>query len=250
MDKKLSHLSKEQDKPLFNVKNTVICYQLESTPPKYVLKTLSLGPKNSILDRFDQNDILSELDDLINYCKEKEVEDTIITDINIKTLAYIKKCKKQHTTRSLSLTRRYLKENKLLAVPFDKGIGICLMKTTTYNQKIMDILNLPQFEKVVSTRTNAKNPVLKEEEKICKLLESLRKENKISEALFSKLKPIGSQPPRLYGLAKIHKNGVPIRPVLSCQDRLTSTLQSKWRTGYLSFQNAKSTRLRKKLLIS
>ena len=79
----------------------------------------------------------------------------------------------------------------------------------------MDILNLPQFEKVVSTRTNAKNPVLKEEEKICKLLESLRKENKISEALFSKLKPIGSQPPHLYGLAKIHKNGVPIRPVLS-----------------------------------
>ena len=30
-----------------------------------------------------------------------------------------------------------------------------------------------------------------------------------------KLKPIESQPPRLYGLAKIHKNGVPIRPVLS-----------------------------------
>ena len=56
---------------------------------------------------------------------------------------------------------------------------------------------------------------MKEEEKICKLLESLRNENKISEALFSKLKPIGSQPPRLYGLAKIHKNGVPIRPVLS-----------------------------------
>ena len=54
LDKQLSHLSKEQDKPLFNVKNTIICYQLESTPPKYVLETLSLGPKNSILDGFDQ----------------------------------------------------------------------------------------------------------------------------------------------------------------------------------------------------
>ena len=30
-----------------------------------------------------------------------------------------------------------------------------------------------------------------------------------------KLKPIGSQPPRLYGLAKIHKPDVPLRPVLS-----------------------------------
>ncbi|XP_066920782.1 uncharacterized protein [Clytia hemisphaerica] len=204
-----------QDKPLFNVKNTVLCYQLDSTPPKYVLETLSLGPKNSILDRFDQNDILAELDGLINYCKEKNVEDAIITDINIKTLAYIKKCKKQHTTRNLSLTKRYLKENKLLAVPFDKGVGICLMKITTYDQKIMDILSLPQFEKVISTRKNAKNPVLKEEEKICKLLEKLKRDNEISDALFLKLKPIGSQPPRLYGLAKIHKNGIPIRPVLS-----------------------------------
>ena len=30
-----------------------------------------------------------------------------------------------------------------------------------------------------------------------------------------KLKPVGSQPPRLYGLAKIHKPNVPVRPVLS-----------------------------------
>ncbi|XP_057302874.1 uncharacterized protein LOC130637039 [Hydractinia symbiolongicarpus] len=33
--------------------------------------------------------------------------------------------------------------------------------------------------------------------------------------LFSRSIPIGSQPPRIYGLAKVHKNNTPMRPVLS-----------------------------------
>jgi len=35
---KLFRLSKEQEKPLFNIKNTVICHGLEKMPPKYVLR--------------------------------------------------------------------------------------------------------------------------------------------------------------------------------------------------------------------
>lgn len=65
------------------------------------------------------------------------------------------------------------------------------------------------------TRKNEKNPILKEEQRITTLLEQLKKQNKISDKLFCRLKPIGSQPPRLYGLAKIHKDNVPVRPVLS-----------------------------------
>ena len=85
---KLNRLSKEQKRPLFNVKNTVMCYNLDRQPPKYVMETLALGPKNSVLDRFDQNDVLAELDELIRYCKGKDKSDEFITDINVKTLAF------------------------------------------------------------------------------------------------------------------------------------------------------------------
>ena len=51
-------------------------------------------------------------------------------------------------TRNINMTRKYLKENNLLAVPFDKGIGICVMKTETYHKKMDDIIKLPQFEKI------------------------------------------------------------------------------------------------------
>ena len=214
-DSKLTKLSREQDKPLFNVHNTVICYQLDSTPPKYVIETLSLGPKNSTLEKFNQNDILSELDSLVSFCKKNKVDNNIITDINVKTLAYIKKCKKQRSPRHVQLTKQYLKQNKLLAIPFDKGIGICIVKIETYNEKLRAILDLPQFEKVAKQRKNEKNPILKEEERVVEFLKNLLENGKLSSELFKDLKPIGSQPARLYGLIKVHKNDFPARPVLS-----------------------------------
>ena len=134
-EKKLSNLSKEQEQPLFNVQNTVVTCDLEKQPPGYVLDTLSLGPKNATLDRFNPKDILAELDDLLRFCKRNSVQNDTITDINIKTLTYIKKCKKMKTPRHLMLTRKYLNDNKLLAVPFDKGIGFCIMKMDKYQEK-------------------------------------------------------------------------------------------------------------------
>ena len=92
------------------------------------------------------------------------------------------------------LTRRFLKEKQLLAVPFDKGIGICIMPTATYNEKIKKVTDLPQFQKVEPTRKNAKNPISKEEERIISILKDMNKRQKISGDLMKKLQLSGSQP--------------------------------------------------------
>jgi len=90
------------------------------------------------------------------------------------------------------------------------------MKRNLYNNnKLNDIIALPQFQKCVPKRKNEKNQIQKEEERIISCLKSLKGQNRISDSLYFKLKPIGSQPPRLYGLAKIHKPDVPVHPVLS-----------------------------------
>ena len=118
--------------------------------------TRSLGPRNPVLERFDQNEILAELDSLMEFCKNKNIDEETLTNINIKTLTYIKNCKKQKTPRNLMLTRQYLKENSLFVIPFDKGIGICIMTLNDYNDKLKKITNLPQFKKVESKRKNCK----------------------------------------------------------------------------------------------
>ena len=59
------------------------------------------------------------------------------------------------------------------------------------------------------------HPVLKEEQTIIETLKTLKSNGDISEELYYKIKPRGSQPARLYGLAKVHKADTPLRPVLS-----------------------------------
>ena len=213
--KKLFNLSEKQSRPLLSVENTVIFSEFSGNIPNYVRQTLALGPRHPIMSKFNENDVLVELDSFLNYCEKNYISDSTVTEINIKTLNYIKKCKKQKVPNHIKLTREFLKKNELIAVPFDKGIGYCVMPVMSYQNKLMPILNLDQFEKVEKTRNNAKNPIMKEEERVIETLKQLRKDDKISENLFNKLKPIGSQPPRLYGLAKVHKDNTPLRPVVS-----------------------------------
>ena len=113
------------------------------------------------------------------------------------------------------MTRRFLKEHDLLAVPFDKGIGICVMKASTYKKKLGAILQLKQFVKVTNTRKNAKDLCFKEEERINEALESLVETGVLNENLSNEMKSKGGQLPKFYGLAKVHKESVPVRPVLS-----------------------------------
>ena len=79
---------------------------------------MSLGPKSAVLGKVNPKNILAELDLLLDFCKRHEIEDSVITDINVKTLAYIKKCQKQKSQRNITMTKPYLKENDLLAIPY------------------------------------------------------------------------------------------------------------------------------------
>ena len=214
-NKKVLSLSEEQERPLFDINNTVITCDLDFKPPSYVIETLALGPKNAVLNPFDPKDIFTELDLFMEHCEKLKIPDDVVTDINIKTLDYVKRCKKLKSSKHIRMTKKYLKDHDLLAVPFDKGIGICLMKKDMYHSKMDNIINLPQFEKVTKVRKNQKHPLLKEEERVQNTLKKLLEEEKIGKVLYDRMKPMGSQPARLYGLAKVHKNDTPIRPVLS-----------------------------------
>ena len=44
----------------------------------------------------------------------------------------------------------------------------------------------------------------------------LKRSGHISEAVYNKIRPRHKQPPRIYGLPKIHKADTPLRPIVSC----------------------------------
>ena len=129
--KKLEMLSVDQDRSLLIMQDTVRLFDIDVFPPKYLIDTLALGPKNSVLTKFDQKETLAEIDSLLHKLKTQNTSNEAINDVNAATLNYIKRCSKQKVPRHLTMTKHFLKEHELLAVPFDKGTGICLMKSTT-----------------------------------------------------------------------------------------------------------------------
>ena len=68
---------------------------------------------------------------------------------------------------------------------------------------------------ITKSRKNGKHIILKEEERINNAIKSLEKQGKIAETLATYLTSKGAKPARLYGLAKIHKENTPLRPVVS-----------------------------------
>ena len=153
---KLENLSKEQRRPLFNLHHTVKLFELDIVPPKHILDTLALDPKNPVLEKSDWKAMLVEIDLLLNHLQEQNVSNETISDINIAAINYIKRCSKQSIPRNLIMTKKYIEKHNLLAVPFDKGNGICLIKPQAYENELMDILKLKQFKRLEKSRKNAK----------------------------------------------------------------------------------------------
>ena len=86
--------------------------------------------------------------------------------------------------------------------------------------KIRSILNdTTKFKKLDFPEEKLLDKILKIESNVKTALEPLKKNNTISEAIFNKITPTGSQPGKMYGLYKVHKrvsDGCPpFRPILS-----------------------------------
>ena len=78
-------LSVDQDRTLLNIQDTVRLFDIDIIPPKYVIDTLALGPKNSVLTKFDQKESLAETDSLLHKLNTQNTSNEAINDINAAT---------------------------------------------------------------------------------------------------------------------------------------------------------------------
>ncbi|KAA3678154.1 uncharacterized protein DEA37_0006302 [Paragonimus westermani] len=114
---------------------------------------------------------------------------------------------KEHLVAVENLKRN---ENILISKP-DKGAGIVLLNKADYINKIRTILDdQTKFRKM----ENEKDKTPQIEKAISKSLRCLKQRGIIDSTTFERIRPIGTTIPRLYGLPKIHKIGVPLRPIL------------------------------------
>jgi len=106
-----------------------------------------------------------------------------------------------------------LKNNKDIKIcRFDKGKGFVILNSNDYDSKMLEILNTNKFKKMKEPR---KSPSIGSEDQLNKLLSKLKYEKLITAKMYDVLRCSGSQPCKIYGLPKVHKDNVPLRPVLS-----------------------------------
>ena len=220
---KLANLAIKQERPLRNTDNAVkvMC---DVKIPQYVLDLLSFGPKHPVKDKFNEVDFLADMDLIISLGKDPE----ICNELNSIAGWYCKVLKRQQIDRAVEKTRQFLKRNGLKAVPFDKGVGYCIMAETEYWSKIDDVLQPPQFQKLDVKETSKKPHALMIEDEFNRSLLDLKDRDEIDESFYKAVRSVGGQPARLYGLAKVHKKNTPLRPVLSlpgsCYEPLTNRM--------------------------
>ena len=153
----------------------------------------------------------------------------MINQINIKACQYVKKMEGSPEDVELNRMRKWLKQHQIKAVPYDKGVGFALMSEEAYEEKINHILNGEQFERK-KLRSNSRPIELVEQDRINKILVNLNKKGKISDAILNGLKIRGAQITKIYALAKVHKDGVPVRPIVS----VSGTVYTKVGNWYLN----------------
>ena len=117
---------------------------------------------------------------------------------------------KENISRDDKNAMRNLKnDNSIVILPADKGRATVILDKTDYIEKCNDHIDNGPYQCL------NKDPTKSIKKKCLDKLQSLKKNNHLDQTLYNRLKPTDSPAPQFYGLPKIHKPDVPIRPIVS-----------------------------------
>ena len=103
-----------------------------------------------------------------------------------------------------------------MILPADKGRCVVVMPTEMYERKAYELLADTSTYKKLN-----KDPTAKYSTKLVNTLKKFKDNGKITYAQYRHLYPTSNSPPKLYGLPKIHKPTVPLRPIVASRGSIT-----------------------------
>ena len=129
----------------------------------------------------------------------------------------------QNITREQRAAVRSLQQDQsITVVPADKGKAIVVMDMAEYSEKVHTLLsNENTYTKITDKR---RNPTSRVEKDLNKLLSDIKSSSSTHDRNVKQMDPKTHQrlystdatPASFYGLPKIHKPGIPLRPITSC----------------------------------
>ena len=113
------------------------------------------------------------------------------------------------------------KNSNIQILHADKGNATVVLNAADYDRKKHDLLNDDNSHAVLT-----KDPPRSTERSFLSLLRNLRKEGKITEDFYNKVRPSegSSKPTLFYGRVKLYKPSAPFRPVVATRGTATYAL--------------------------
>ena len=180
--------------------------------------------------------IKTELESLFSQIEKTNISSDTLNKIGtkLKSFAY-KICDKKNNIsleirKQISVLKNLAKNKDLYVCKFDKGNGVFIDNKTRYIEKMKNILSdSTKFSPYIKSSRIKNDPFIVAQNNFNDKIKKLYKDGKISEHDYGKIRSVGSQPARLYGLSKVHKDkgNPPYRPVLSMPNAYCTNL-SKW----------------------
>ncbi|XP_044754436.1 uncharacterized protein LOC123313562 [Coccinella septempunctata] len=195
-----------QDRWLKNISNKPI--------PEDVRSVLSLGSKFSLQATkkdIKLENIIADVEYIIGYIPEetREIQRARVTNI-ITNFIHKDIPVKSPMNKWYMEAKKFLRENQdIIVLNSDKGSVTVIMERSDYENKIQTILDSKDFKLLprdpTTTIQNACN----------KFIQKLSDKNYITKEQAKEMKTYNSVSPRIYGNPKVHKQGYPIRPIIS-----------------------------------
>ena len=169
---------------------------------------LAMGLNFSVTSKALTNkDIIATTEDAVQNL-EKEEADKIHAKVSL-TLQNSKPPKDNLCKDECKALKELQSDTSIVILPADKGRSTVILNHEDYLEKCMDHINNGPYQLL------KKDPTTKIKTKTLKQLKVLKDNEFIDNKLYYYLKPTDSPAPRFYGQPKIHKPGVPIRPIAS-----------------------------------
>lgn len=187
--------------------------------PNDIADILMLGPNFAIDIKDDKNiptdTIISNIEVGINHLPNYKKDQIRAKTCNILTNFKQKiKNNKQQTSinKKLIKTQHYLKQHPNIKIlKADKTNKTVIMNSVDYENKMNDILNDKKTYKLVKL-----DPTNTYQKKNNDLIKSWQHNDYISPSLAKSLITHNAVPPKIYGLPKLHKENISLRPIVSC----------------------------------
>jgi hypothetical protein len=119
------------------------------------------------------------------------------------------------------------KDKSIIVSKADKGNAVVIQNTTDYKRKVLAILSdATKFKRLQPDPSSKKsNPTITRQKALQTRLRGLK--SRLPEGVYDRVYPSGSKAGVMYGLPKVHKEGTPLRPIISATGTYNFHL-AKW----------------------